>query len=188
MASRTHLTAPLLLAVVTALVWALQRSSFGFVLRAIRDDEAAVRSLGFSPARYKQVAMAVSAGIVGTCGGFFAQYVLFVDPPSVLALSLSVTIALIPILGGIGTVSGPIIGAAVLVPLSEYSRVWFSGTGRNVDLLIYGALIMLISVYRPQGLAGPADQSRRFARARAAWWRFRTTFPRPSRSRDSPAS
>lgn len=156
-----------MLALVTALVWALQRSSFGFVLRAIRDDEAAVRSLGFSPARYKQVAMALSAAIVGACGGFFAQYVLFVDPPSVLALSLSVTIALIPILGGIGTVSGPIIGAAVLVPLSEYSRVWFSGTGRNVDLLVYGALIMLISVYRPQGLAGVLGDALRGARAPA---------------------
>ncbi len=143
-----------MLVATTVLVGWLQRAPFGYVLRAIRDDESATRSLGHSPARYKQAAMAISAAIVAVGGGFFAQYVLFVDPPSVLALSMSITIALIPILGGIGTVSGPIIGAAVLVPLSEYSRVWFSGSGRNVDLLIYGALIMLISVYRPQGLAG----------------------------------
>jgi branched-chain amino acid transport system permease protein len=60
--------------------------------------------------------------------------------------------ALIVILGGAGTVAGPILGAAILVPLSEYSRVIFSGSGRNVDLLIYGLMIMLIAVYRPDGL------------------------------------
>jgi len=60
--------------------------------------------------------------------------------------------ALIAIFGGVGTVAGPIVGAAVLVPISEYSRVWFSGSGRNVDLLIYGFLIMVLSVYRPNGV------------------------------------
>lgn len=143
-----------MLAAVTALVWWLERSRFGYILRALRDDEEAARSLGFSPASYKMLAMALSAGIVGIGGVFFAQYVLFIDPFSVLALSFSVVIALIPILGGAGTVAGPILGAVVLVPISEYSRVLFSGTGRNVDLLIYGFLIMLISVYRPDGLAG----------------------------------
>lgn len=143
-----------MLAAVTALVWWLEHSRFGYILRALRDDEEAARSLGFSPASYKLLAMALSAGIVGIGGVFFAQYVLFIDPFSVLALSFSVVIALIPILGGAGTVAGPILGAIVLVPISEYSRVLFSGTGRNVDLLIYGFLIMLISVYRPDGLAG----------------------------------
>jgi branched-chain amino acid transport system permease protein len=141
-----------LLAASTALVWWMERTKLGMVLRAIRDDEEATRSLGFSPLAYKLVAMALSAGLAGVCGVFYAQYVLFVDPASVLALSLSVMIALIPILGGAGTLAGPIVGAAVLVPLSEYSRVWFSGSGRNVDLLIYGFLIMLIAVYRPNGL------------------------------------
>ena len=83
---------------------------------------------------------------------FYAQYVLFIDPASVLTLALSVIIALIPIFGGVGTVAGPILGAVVLVPISEYSRVWFSGSGRNLDLLIYGFLIMIIAVYRPNGV------------------------------------
>ncbi len=111
-----------------------------------------MRSLGLSPQRYKLIAMLISAAIVGAGGVFYAQYVLFIDPPSVLGVGLSVTIALIAIFGGIGTVAGPIIGAAVLVPMSEYSRVWFSGSGRNVDLLIYGFLIMVLAVYRPNGV------------------------------------
>jgi len=142
-----------LLAVTTLVVWWLERSKIGMVLRAIRDDEDAVRSLGFSPLKYKLIAMALSAAICGAGGVFYAQYVLFIDPPSVLALSLSVLIALIPILGGTGTLIGPILGAVVLIPISEYSRIYFSGSGRSVDLLIYGFLIMVMSVYRPDGLA-----------------------------------
>lgn len=143
-----------LLAATTLLVWWLERSKIGMVLRAIRDDEDAVRSLGFSPLRYKLIAMALSAAVCGAGGVFYAQYVLFIDPPSVLALSLSVLIALIPILGGTGTLFGPILGAALLIPISEYSRIHFSGSGRSVDLLIYGFLIMVMAVYRPDGLAG----------------------------------
>ena len=141
-----------MLAGVTTLVWWLSRSRLGYILQAIRDDEEALRSLGHSPARYKLIAMALSAAIVGAGGVFYAQYVLFIDPASVLTLALSVVIALIPIFGGVGTVAGPILGAVVLVPISEYSRVWFSGSGRNLDLLIYGFLIMIIAVYRPNGV------------------------------------
>jgi branched-chain amino acid transport system permease protein len=137
---------------VTLLVVWLERSKIGYVLKAVRDDEDAVRSLGLSPLRYKLIAMAISAGILGFCGTFYAQYVLLVDPPSVLAGSISVIVALITIFGGIGTVSGPIIGSFVLISLSEYTRILFSGSGRNLDLLIYGALIMIIAAYCPGGI------------------------------------
>jgi branched-chain amino acid transport system permease protein len=137
---------------VTLLVVWLERSKIGHVLKAVRDDEDAVRSLGLSPLRYKLIAMAMSAGILGFCGTFYAQYVLLVDPPSVLAGSISVIVALVTIFGGIGTVTGPVIGSFVLISLSEYSRVYFSGSGRNIDLLIYGALIMIIAAYCPGGV------------------------------------
>jgi branched-chain amino acid transport system permease protein len=136
----------------TALVVWLDRRKTGHVLRALRDDEEATRSLGFSPLRYKLLAMALSAAMIAFCGTFFAQFVLFIDPPSVLSLQLSVTMALVTIVGGIGTPAGPIIGAAILVTVSEYARIWFSGSGRNVDLMIYGLVIMLVAVYRPAGI------------------------------------
>jgi branched-chain amino acid transport system permease protein len=151
----------LMLCLVTGLVVWLDRAKAGHVLRAIRDDEEATRSLGFSPLRYKLLAMALSAGIIGFCGTFYAQFVLFIDPPSVMSLQLSVMIALVTIFGGIGTTAGPILGAAVLIAMSEYARIWFSGSGRNVDLMIYGALIMLIAVYRPAGVVSLLTPSRR---------------------------
>jgi branched-chain amino acid transport system permease protein len=143
-----------LVSVVTLIVVALVRSKIGYVLQAIRDDEEAAQSLGFSPRLYKLVAMAFSAGILGFCGTFYAQYVLLIDPPSVLATSISIAVALMSIFGGIGTVPGPILGSVVLVTASEYSRVYFSGSGRNLDLMIYGALVTLIAVYRPNGIIG----------------------------------
>ncbi len=137
---------------VTVFVARLSSHRLGFILKAIRDDESAARSLGYSLQRYKTIAIAFSAGLIGFAGTFYAQYVLLIDPPTVLGAPISIAIALIPLLGGIGTVSGPLLGAVVLTTLSEYSRAYFSGSGRNVDLMIYGALIMAIAAYRPAGL------------------------------------
>ena len=134
----------------------IERSKLGYCLKALREDEAAAMSLAIDIRRYKLVAIAISAALTAMAGTFYAQFVLFVDPPSVLPLSLSVLIALIPILGGIGTLWGPVLGAAVLVPMSELSRAYFSGSGRNLDLIVYGGLIMLISAWRPMGLLGHA--------------------------------
>jgi branched-chain amino acid transport system permease protein len=148
-----------LVILATVLVVLLDRRKTGHVLRAIRDDEEATRSLGFSPMRYKLLAMALSAAMIAFCGTFYAQFVLFIDPPSVLSLQISVMIALVTIVGGIGTPAGPILGAAILVTISEYARIWFSGSGRNVDLLLYGLIIMAVSVYRPAGLVSLLPRS-----------------------------
>jgi branched-chain amino acid transport system permease protein len=69
-------------------------------------------------------------------------------------LDISIKIVLITVLGGAGTVIGPILGAAMLIPLSEYSRILLGGTGKGMDLIVFGALILFISVYQPQGLVG----------------------------------
>jgi branched-chain amino acid transport system permease protein len=100
------------------------------------------------------IAMMISAFLTAICGSFYAQYILFIDPPSVLSLDISIKIVLITVLGGAGTVVGPILGAAILIPLSEYSRILLGGTGKGMDLIVFGALILFISVYQPQGLVG----------------------------------
>ena len=153
---------------VTLFVVWMERSKIGQVLKAIRDDEDAARSLGFSPLRYKLIAMAVSAGVLGFCGTFYAQYVLLVDPPSVLAGSISVMIALVTIFGGIGTVAGPIIGSVALISLSVF-EIYFSGSGRNIDLLIYGALIMIIAAYAPGGVISIVERLREDGPKQSDW-------------------
>jgi len=136
---------------VTALV---ERSRLGYYFRAIREDAEAAQSLGIPLTRYKLGAMALSAVFTALGGSFYAQYVLFIDPESVLPLSLSILICLVAVLGGVGTLWGPLLGAAVLIPLSEGTRIYLGGTGKAVDLMIYGGLIVLVAVFQPAGLMG----------------------------------
>jgi branched-chain amino acid transport system permease protein len=136
---------------VTALV---QRSRLGYYFRAIREDPDAAQSLGVPLTRYKLLAIAGSAAFTALGGTFYAQYVLFIDPESVLPTSLSILVCLVAVLGGVGTLWGPALGAAVLISLSELTRIWFGGTGKAIDLMIYGGLIVLVSVFQPGGLMG----------------------------------
>ena len=145
-----------LLALAVGLAAWLRRERAGYYWRAIREDQPAARSVGVPALRYKQLAIAVSAALTALAGTFYAQYVLFIDPPSVLPLSLSIQIWLVPVLGGVGTVVGPLLGAVVLIPLSEATRVALGGSGRSLDLVVYGLLIMLIAAFEPAGLVGVA--------------------------------
>jgi len=139
----------------------IARSRTGYYFRAIREDQDAAASLGIPVARYKQRAMALSAGLTALGGTFYAQYILFIDPESVLPLSLSILICLVAVLGGVGTLWGPLIGAAILVPLSEGTRIYLGGTGKAIDLLVFGGLIVLVSVIQPGGIMALAQRGRR---------------------------
>ena len=149
------------LALALAVTFWLQRSKAGYYWRAIREDQAAARSVGVPATRYKQLAIAISAALTAMAGTFYAQYVLFIDPPSVLPLSLSIQICLVVVLGGAGTLVGPLLGAAVLIPLSAVTSVALGGSGRSLDLVVYGLLIMLIAAFEPAGLVGIARRLRR---------------------------
>jgi len=139
----------------------VERSRLGYYLRAIREDQDAAASLGIPVAAYKQRAMALSAGLTALGGTFYAQYILFIDPESVFPTALSILICLVAVLGGVGTLWGPLVGAAILIPLGEWTRISFGGSGKAVDLLVYGALIMIVSVVQPGGIMALARRGRR---------------------------
>ena len=108
---------------------------------------------------------ALSAGLAGLCGAFFVQYNLRVDPGMVMSLDMSMKFVLVTILGGTGTLAGPLLGAAVLIPLQEYTRALWGGLGAGVDLIIFGLLIMVIVIKQPAGIGGIVrDISRRIGR------------------------
>jgi branched-chain amino acid transport system permease protein len=134
--------------------WLVNRSHVGYYLRAIKDEPDAARSLGVSLTRYKMIAMILSAGLTAMGGTLYAQKELFIDPGSTLSTSLSIKIALVAILGGAGTLWGPVLGAVVLTAIEEATRIAFGGTGRGTDLVVYGALLVVIAVFQPSGIAG----------------------------------
>jgi branched-chain amino acid transport system permease protein len=143
------------LLLVTLLVnFLIEKSYLGCYFRAIKDEPDAARSLGVNLSRYKQVAFAVSSFFTALGGSLYAQKELYIDPGSVLGTGLSIKMALVSILGGIGTLFGPVIGAGVLTMIDEGTRAMFGGSGRGTDLIIYSALIIVIAVFYPTGVMG----------------------------------
>jgi branched-chain amino acid transport system permease protein len=132
----------------------IEKSFLGYYFRAIKDEPDAARSLGVNLGAYKQVAFAVSSFFTALGGSLYAQKELYIDPASVLGTGLSIKMALVSILGGIGTLFGPIVGAGVLTSIDEGTRIVFGGSGRGTDLIIYSALIIVIAVYYPTGVIG----------------------------------
>jgi branched-chain amino acid transport system permease protein len=129
-------------------------SKMGYYFRAIKESHDVAKVLGVNVVWYRLIAIMISAFLTAMAGTFYAQYVLYLDPESVLILPISVQIVLISMLGGAGSIMGPVIGAAILIPVSEVTRVMLGHKGTGIDMLIYGALITLISVYQPKGVWG----------------------------------
>jgi branched-chain amino acid transport system permease protein len=144
----------LVIAISTVLLcrWITKRK-LGFYLLAIREDQETAESIGINTTRYKLTALLISAAITALAGAFFANYFLFVDPShgsTVLTLALSVEIVLMAIIGGQGTVAGPVVGAVLLKVSSEVFRNVF----KQANLLIYGALLIVVILFMPDGLMG----------------------------------
>jgi len=143
----------LMILALLATFW-IDRSKLGYYFKAIKGDLEGARSLGIHVTKYKFYALALSAFFTSICGSFYAQYVLFIDPDSVFPLMLSIIPCLIATLGGVGTIWGPVIGSFILIPISEFTRIYLGGGGKGTDLILYGLLIVIISVYQPFGLIG----------------------------------
>ena len=143
-----------LLVLTLAATVAVERSYVGYYLRAIKDEPDAARSIGIPIARYKQFALSLSAFFTALGGSLYAQKELYIDPASVLSTGLSIKVALVSILGGVGTLFGPVVGAVVLTVIEELTRVVFGGSGRGTDTIIYATLIIVIAVFYPNGLVG----------------------------------
>ena len=144
----------ILLLLTLAATWVIEHSHVGYYLRAIKDEPEAARSIGIDITRYKQIALSLSAFFTAMGGSLYAQKELYIDPGSVLSTSLSIKMALVSILGGVGTLFGPVVGAVVLTGIEELTRTLFGGSGRGIDTIIYGALIVGVAVFYPGGLVG----------------------------------
>ncbi len=130
-------------------IW-LKRSRFGARLAAIRENEDAARALGIDTFTEKVKVLMLSGAIVGLGGAFFTQYYLYIDPLIVFGVDKSVEMLLVSMIGGAGTVYGPLIGAALLAILSDVTRTMF--TLQGLSLVLYGTLLVIIIAMLPNGL------------------------------------
>lgn len=130
----------------------IEESRWGFWWRAVKDNYEAAESLGVEVFRSKMAAAAISAALTAIGGGFYAAFVSYIDPESVMSFRFSLLFALPAVLGGIGTLWGPFVGALILIPVTELTRSYLGGAGNGLDLIIYGALIMIVSLVKPEGV------------------------------------
>ena len=132
--------------------WWMANSRMGFYLRAIKDSERAARSLGAPASRTKLYAFMLSAGLTSVAGALYAMMFGFVDPESGLGILISVKMLIMAALGGAGLLFGPLVGAAILVPLEEISNNLLGGKGAGLTFVVYGAIIVLIARFQPGGI------------------------------------
>lgn len=152
--------------IAIATVYYIERSHIGYYLKTIREDEDAASALGIPVPKYKLIAMMFSTFLAAIAGTFFAQYMLFIDPDSVFMLSTP--IMLTSVMGGTGYMLGPLVGASVLIPLQEVARIYWSGSGRAVDQLAYGVLIVIMVMAQPRGILGMIEDVTLLRKARLA--------------------
>ena len=131
----------------------IERNRFGAWLVAIRENEDAARALGVNTLAVKLQAIGLSAAITAAAGAFYAQYFLFVDSTIAYGTWISVEALLVPIIGGLGTVFGPLVGALALHGLAEVTRL-VAGRIPGIDLALYGTLLVLVIAFAPQGIQG----------------------------------
>lgn len=155
------------LALVTLLFEGLRRSALGYRLRAIREHEPAAEVIGIDTTRVKLIATVISAAAIGALGTVYAQLALFFDPDTIFGVApISIRVALIAIVGGIGTAVGPILGALLIIPVEELANYVLSGKAPGLSQLVYGVVLIAVILWRPRGLV-TFFTARRTAKPRA---------------------
>jgi branched-chain amino acid transport system permease protein len=145
---------------VLVVSYSLDHSKLGYYFKAIREDEEAAGSLGINILKYKTIALVMSAFFAALGGTFYAQYMFYIDPDITFGTNVTIEMILRTMLGGVGTVFGPLIGSAVLESIAEVMRS-FLGKYKGVYIMFYAAVLILVMIFFPHGLMGLVRKRRR---------------------------
>lgn len=168
-----YVVALVLFAAAAVLSAYIRYSKLGYYLMAIRDDHQAAAALGINTERYKMYGWLISALLTGIAGALYAVYVQYLDPDFMFGITESVLLAVIPIIGGVGTVTGPIIGALLMWPLLHIATTQFGGEFGAITYMVYGALLIVLIMYAPNGFVDRAARYTESIRAKLPVFEFR---------------
>lgn len=143
---------------IMMITWLIARTRMGYYLIAVRENQEAARALGIHTTFVKIFALMLSGALTALGGTFYSQYILYIDPSSLISFDVSIQFPLISVVGGLGTVFGPLIGAGIMIPLTQFLRSTFSGAISGLDLALYGLMLMLVVLFMPQGLVSEAHK------------------------------
>ncbi len=135
-----------------ALSFVLERSKMGLRLLAFREDETAARSLGINTYRLRLFAIGLSAFFTAIGGTFYAQYLLFIDPDSVLGVDVSLQMALVSVVGGVGSAIGPVLGTYLVIPFGQWLRAELGTQFAGLHLVVYGLGLIVVLWKMPNGV------------------------------------
>lgn len=144
-----------LLLIVVYITYALDKSKLGYYLKAIKGSQSAAESLGVPLTKVKIVTNCISAFFTGVGGVFYAQWILFINPERVMGLEFNIDFLVFCLVGGFSTFLGPVLGAFLLVPIAEITRIYFGTTYLGSHLIIYGAVLIFSVYFLPNGLMKP---------------------------------
>jgi branched-chain amino acid transport system permease protein len=143
-----------LLAIGLAITYRIERSWMGYYLVAIGEDEDAAEAIGVNAMRIKRDIYMISAFLTALAGTFYVQYIYFIDPNTAFNFNISVEAALVSIVGGVGTLWGPVIGTVLLEATSALLQSWLGSSFGGVQLTVYSLILMAVILWRPTGLLG----------------------------------
>ncbi|ANY17666.1 branched-chain amino acid ABC transporter ATP-binding protein/permease [Bordetella pseudohinzii] len=148
------LVAFLLLLVTLWAAWRIRHSRLGFYLVAVREREYAAPAVGIDTVRVKLAAAVISAMLTAMVGSFHAMYLTFIEPSAAFSLELSIQIAMFALIGGLGSVAGPLAGTVLVVPIAELARGWLGAFGSGMHGFIYGVILVVVVLTMPRGIVG----------------------------------
>jgi branched-chain amino acid transport system permease protein len=156
-----------LLALGLIITYRIEHSWMGYYLVAIGEDEDAAEAVGVNAPRIKRDIYMISAFLTALAGTFYVQYIYFIDPATAFSFNISVEAALVSIVGGIGTLWGPVVGTVLLETTSALLQSWLGSSAGGVQLTVYSLILIAVILWRPSGLLGVfSDVYRRMTRAR----------------------
>jgi len=155
-----------LLCLTIFISWRIRQSKFGLGLIAIREDEGKAEAVGINTMLYKVLAFGISAYFIGVAGGIYSYFFTYIDPQFIFDIFTGVTMVLISLLGGRGTLWGPVLGAFIMEPMGNWIISEFGGT--QIHLTVFGGILLAVMLFMPQGILPTiTDVIKRRAKARA---------------------
>lgn len=149
-----------LLAIALAITYWVERSWVGYYLMAIGEDEDAAEAIGVDGPQMKRLIYLISAFLTGMAGTFYTQYIYFIDPTTAFSFNISIEAALVSIVGGIGTLWGPVVGTILLETTSALLQSWLGNSIGGIQLTVYSLILMAVILWRPTGIMGFVNEMR----------------------------
>jgi branched-chain amino acid transport system permease protein len=139
------------LAIVLLVSWYIDRSKLGYYLTAMKEDEDAAKALGINTQQVKLIAAGISAFFTALGGTFFAQLIRYLEPTTIAGIDLSTQMVFLAVVGGLGTVFGPLVGSIMLTTLATTTQIYLGSSSSGLHLIIYGAAVVAVVLFMPPG-------------------------------------